>query len=33
MDTILGIIAVISLCVTCFAAGYSIGKDINNTQK
>ena len=33
MDTILGIIAIISLCASCFAVGYTIGKDINNTQK
>ncbi len=30
MDIILGVIAVISLCGTCFAIGYSIGKDINS---
>lgn len=33
MDIILGFIAVISLCASCFAVGYAIGKDINNTQK
>ena len=33
MDIILGFIAVISLCISCFAAGYVIGKDINKTQK
>lgn len=33
MDIILGFIAVISLCFTCFAVGYAIGKDINKTQK
>lgn len=33
MDIILGIIAVLSLCFTCFAVGYAIGKDINNPQK
>ena len=33
MDIILGIIAVLSLCLTCFAVGYTIGKDINKTQQ
>lgn len=33
MDIILGIIAIISFGCTCFAVGYSIGKDINKTQK
>lgn len=34
MLTIEGLIAVISLCVTCFGLGYAIGsKDGNKTQK
>ena len=33
MDIILGVIAVISLCCSCFAVGYTLGKDINKTQK
>ncbi len=33
MDIILGFIAVLSLCATCFAVGYAIGKDINKKQK
>lgn len=34
MLTIEGLIAVISLCITCFSLGYAIGsKDSNNTQK
>lgn len=34
MLTIEGLIAVISLCVTCFGLGYAIGsKDSNKTQK
>ena len=34
MLTIEGLIAVVSLCITCFGLGYSIGsKDNNNTQK
>ena len=33
MDIILGIIAIISLCCSCFAVGYALGKDINKTQK
>lgn len=30
---ILGLIAVLSFGLTCFALGYSLGKDINKTQK
>ena len=30
---ILGLIAVLSLGLTCFGIGYSIGKDSNKTQK
>ncbi len=34
MLTIEGLIAVISLCVTCFGLGYAIGnKDNDKTQK
>ena len=33
MDIILGVIAIISLCCSCFAVGYALGKDINKTQK
>ena len=30
---ILGLIAVLSFGLTCFASGYSIGKDTHKTQK
>ena len=34
MLTIEGLIAVISLCITCFGLGYAIGsKDSDKTQK
>ena len=26
-------IAIVGLCIACFCAGYTFGKDINKTQK
>ena len=31
--SILDFIAVVSFGLTCFCAGYTLGKDVNNTQK
>ncbi len=33
MDLILGLLAVLSFGLTCFASGYAIGRDMQNTQK
>ena len=33
MLTLEAIIALISLCITCFTLGFALGKSINRTQK
>jgi hypothetical protein len=33
MITLEGIIALISLCLTCFSLGFALGKCVGNTKK
>ncbi len=33
MDILLGILAILSFGLTCFAIGYTVGKDTINTRK